>query len=97
MGNNTFGALREIWLSKVSDNAKLKAYRSLVVPRVMYSAETLMATYDTNADIDIFERSCLRTILKLSWNDFTRNEDIYKKATDASGCRNQTVARIQTR
>ncbi len=61
----------------------MKAYMSLVVNRVMYSAETLMATYDTNADIDIFERSCLRTILKISWNDFTRNEDIYKKAADA--------------
>jgi hypothetical protein len=55
--SNCFGALGEIWSSKVSVKAKLKVYKSLVVPKVMYSAETLTSNYDTNNYLDIFERN----------------------------------------
>ncbi len=75
-GTIGFGTLGEIWNSGISQRAKMLAYRSVVRPKVLYAAETIYSTYETDAQLDVFDRSCIRKILKIHWSEYISNEQL---------------------
>ena len=83
--STTFGSMKDIWSANISPKAKLTTYRSIVRPRVMYSSETLYTTTETNHDLDVFERNCLRKILWIKWREHVENKELYERVTQIMG------------
>jgi hypothetical protein len=82
---SAFGALNEVWTSKISKKAKIAVYRSLIIPKALYSAETIMTNKESDNQLDIFERRCLRTIYGIKMLDKVTNEELYQATRAETG------------
>ena len=73
-----FGLLRgSIW------DTKLKVYRSVVLPTLLYACET-WTVYQRHAKrLNHFHTSCLRKLLKIKWQDRIPDTEVLK----GQGCR----------
>ena len=61
-------------------DTKLKVYRSVVLPTILYACET-WTVYQRNAKIlNPFRTSCLRKLLKIKWQDRIPDTEVLKKA-----------------
>ena len=66
---------RGIWL-----DTKLKAYRSVVLPTLLYACE-IWTVYQRHAKIlNHFHTSCLRKLLKIKWQDKIPDTEVLKRA-----------------
>ena len=65
---------RGIWL-----DTKLKVYRSVVLPTLLYACET-WTVYQRHAILNHFHTSCLRKLLKIKWPDKIPNTEVLKRA-----------------
>ena len=75
-----FSNLKNIWNSNnISRNTKLKLYKSLVKPVLMYGAETWKMTKSDNKKIDTFELKCLRKILRIRWEEHITNVEVMRR------------------
>jgi len=71
--------LRPIWRSStISKNTKLRLYTSVVIPTAtaIYAGETWKTTEKTRRMLDVFNRRCLRNILRISSKDHVTNADL---------------------
>ena len=77
----TFIRLKKIWNSKsIKRNTKLRLYKTLVKPVLLYGAEAWKMTQADNKKLDTFQSKCLRRILQIKWQDHVSNEDVMKRA-----------------
>ena len=77
-----FGRLRgSIWdRSGIRRDTKLKVYRSVVLPTLLYACET-WTVYQRHAKrLNHFHTSCLRKLLKIKWQDRIPDTEILKRA-----------------
>ena len=77
-----FGRLRgSIWdRSGIRLDTKLKVYRSLVLPTLLYACET-WTVYQRHAKrLNHFHTSCLRKLLKIKWQDRIPYTEVLKRA-----------------
>ena len=75
-----FGRLRgSIWDRSRLDT-KLKVYRSVVLPTLIYACET-WTVYQRHAKrLNHFHTSCLRKLLKIKWQDQIPDTEVLKRA-----------------
>ena len=77
-----FGRLRgSIWdRSGIRLDTRLKVYRSVVLPTLLYACET-WTVYQRHAKrLNHFHRSCLRKLLKIKWQDRIPDREVLKRA-----------------
>ena len=77
-----FGRLRgSIWdRSGIRLDTKLKVYRSVVLPTLLYACET-WTVYQWHAKrLNHFHTSCLRKLLKIKWQDRIPDTEVLKRA-----------------
>ena len=77
-----FGRLRgSIWdRSGIRCDTKLKVYRSVVLPTLLYACET-STVYQRHAKrLNNFHTSCLRKLLKIKWQDRIPDTEVLKRA-----------------
>ena len=79
-----FGRLRGstcIWdRSGIRLDTKLKVYRSVVLPTLLYACET-WTVYQRHAKrLNHFHTSCLRKLLKIKWQDRIPDTEVLKRA-----------------
>ena len=77
-----FGRLRgSIWdRSGIRLYTKLKVYRSVVLPTLLYACKT-WTFYQRHAKrLNHFHTSCLRKLLKIKWQDSIRDTEVLKSA-----------------
>ena len=78
----TFGRLRgSIWdRSGTRLDTKLKVYRSMVLPTLLYASGT-WTVYERHAKrLNHFHTSCLRKLLKIKWQDRIPDTEVLKRA-----------------
>ena len=65
-----FIKLKNIWKSsRISRKTKIRLFKTLVKPVLMYGCETWKMTKTDAKLIDVFQNRCLRRILKIKWED----------------------------
>ena len=77
-----FGRLRtNVWeRNGIRLDTKLKVYKTVVLPTLLYACET-WAVYQRHAKkLNHFHFSCLRKLLKISWQDKIPDTEVLKKA-----------------
>lgn len=78
--NKSLHANKKLLKSKdLSRNTKLKIYKTVIRPSIMYAAETMSMTKKDEEDLRVAERRILRTILgpiRIGINDYRRRTNI---------------------
>jgi len=79
-GCKALGALRKVVNSKsMSMEAKRGLYESVIVPTVLYGAETWCLSAAERKKVDVFEMKCLRSMLGVTRRDRVRNEMVRER------------------
>ena len=74
---NTFTRLKKIWsINNIRRKTKLHLYKLLVLPVLLYGRKKFKINKGYNKMIDTFHNKCLRKIMKITWEDRVRNEDL---------------------
>ena len=77
---NAFIQLQKVWkASKISLRTKLRLFNSNVKSVLLYGSETWKTTDTVLRKVQTFINGCLRKILKISWQDRVKNEDIWER------------------
>ena len=64
-----FLRLKKIWSSNsISQRTKVRLYKTLVRPVLMYGYETWKINKNDENKIDVFQGRCLRRIIKIRWH-----------------------------
>ena len=61
-------------------STKIQAYRAVVVPTLLFGAETLVLHRKQIRLLERFYQRCLRSILDIKWQDRVSNEEVLKRA-----------------
>ena len=76
-----FVKLNRVWnFSNVSKKTKIRLYRTLVKPVLMYGCETRKMNEGDAKKIDVFQNRCLRRIMKIRWQDKISNRELLERA-----------------
>ena len=76
-----FIKLKKIWSSKaISRRTKLRLYKTLVVPVLLYGCETWKMNKGDNKAVDVFLNKCLRRIFNIQWQDHISTEELLRRA-----------------
>ena len=77
-----FGRLRgSVWdRSGIRLDTKLKVYRAMVVPTLLYACETLTVYQRHAKRLNHFHTSCLRKLLKIKWQDMIPDTEVLKRS-----------------
>ena len=72
--------LKPIWRSgKISIKTKLNIFKSNVLGVLLYGAESWKVTQAICHKMDVFQRRCLRRILRIFWPTTVSNNDLYRR------------------
>ena len=72
--------MRPVWsCKKVGLKTKIKLYKAIVVPAVLYASETRGTTKAINGKLDAFQQRCLRRILEVTYRDRVKHDDVIKR------------------
>ena len=78
---SVFRRLQTVWGSKViSLIVKLRLYDSIILSTALYAFETWKITTKITNLLDVFHLSCFRKILKISWRDKIRTDEVLSRA-----------------
>ena len=79
--SSAFGRLREVWdKRRISLMTKLKVYRALVIPSLLYACET-WTVYSLHArQLNSFHMRCLRKLLHIKWQDKVPDTEVLQRA-----------------
>ena len=76
-----FLRLKKIWSShSISRQTKVRLYKTLVKPVLMYGCETWKMNKCDENKIDVFQSRCLRWIFKIRWQERITNKEVLKMA-----------------
>ena len=77
-----FGRLRgSVWdRSGIRLDTKLKVYKAVVLPTLLYACETLTVYQRHAKRLNHFHTSCLRKLLKIKWQDRITDTEVLKRA-----------------
>ena len=76
-GCKALGALKKVMNGRsVSMGVKRSLYQSVVMPTVLYGAETWGTRVAERRKVDVFEMKCLRSMVGVSRMDRVRNEEV---------------------
>ena len=65
--------------SDIQTNTKLKVYKAIIVPTLLYASET-WATYSTDIKkLEDYHMRKLRQLLKIKWTDKRTNNSVYQE------------------
>ena len=80
--NKAFGRLtKRVWKNKnLKKHTKVKVYRAVVLPTLLYGAETWVTYRRHIRTLERFHQRCLRSILKVHWQDHITNQEILIRA-----------------
>ena len=72
---------KSVWRSRhLSRRTKVRVFRSLVMPVLLYSCEAWTLTADLRRRLDSFATSSLRRILGYRWQDYVSNQEVLDRA-----------------
>ena len=85
--SNSFGRLaKRVWQShSFRLFTKIQVYRAVVVPTLLYGAETWVLYRKQIRLLGQFHQRFLRSILVIKWQDRVSNEDVLKSQPDQHG------------
>ena len=76
-----FVRLKKIWNSKIiSRRTKLRLYKTLVIPVLLYGCETWKMNKGDDKRIDVFHNTYLRRILRIDRKDHATTQELLEKA-----------------
>ena len=80
------------WNTAMRIDTKLRLFKAYILQILLYSAETWTLTRALEMKLDVFQRWCLRRILRVPFSAHVRNADIYQRAEQipVSGVRHCT-------
>ena len=65
----------------INEGTKIRLHAPLTAIHTgIYAGETWMTENKTNQMLDVFNRRCLRDILRVLWNDHMTNEELLQRA-----------------
>ena len=77
--------LQTVWGSKVIIlTVKFQLYNSIVILTALYAYEICKVTPKIRGLLDVFHLTCLRKILKISWRDKIRNDEVLSHAKSSN-------------
>ena len=89
--NSSIGRLsKRVWQShSLCLSTKIQVYRAVIIPTLLYGAETWVPTLLYGAEtywkqimlLERFHQCCLHSILGIKWQDHVLNEEILKRAS----------------
>ena len=81
--SSSFGRLSQrVWQShSLSLSTKIQVYRVVVVPTLLYDAETWVVYRKQIRLLKRFHQRCLRSIFGIKWQDHVSNEEVLKRAS----------------
>ena len=81
--NSSFGRLsKKVWQSQsLLLSAKILVYRAVVVPTLLYGAETWVLYRKQIRLLEWFHQRCLRANLGIKWLDHVSNKEVLKRAS----------------
>ena len=78
--SQAFGMLRNIWKARnISLKTKLRLFKSNVMTTLLYGAESWKMTKTLSHKLEVFQRKCLRRILRIFWPNVINNDDLYER------------------
>ncbi|KAG7305056.1 hypothetical protein JYU34_010512 [Plutella xylostella] len=79
---SAFGKLNQrVWKSHdLKLMTKLAVYKATVLPILLYASETWCLYRRNIKQLDIFHMKCLRTILRINWEDRVTNTEVLRRA-----------------
>ena len=76
-----FVKLKRVWSSSsMSKRTKIRLYKTLVKPVLMYGCETWKMNESDAKKIDVFQNRCLRRVMKIKWKDKISNRELLERA-----------------
>jgi hypothetical protein len=81
--SSAFGALTsKLWnVRGIRCQTKLSVYRAVVLPTLLYAAESWTYYRRHIRQLDAFHQSCLRKILNIKWQDKVSNAEVLQRAS----------------
>ena len=81
--SSSFGKLsKRVWQShSLRLSTKIQVYRAVVVPTLLYDAQTWVLYRKQIRLLLRFHQRCLRSILGIKWQDHVWNEDVLKRVS----------------
>src|SRR6218665_1921192 len=70
---------RGIWKSGIRIDTKPRLFKAYILPILLYGAETWTLTRALETKLDVFQRWCLRRILRVPFSAHITNADIYQR------------------
>ena len=76
--------MKNIWIRNdhIRRETKLRLYKAIVKPVLLYNSSTWGLTKSEEAKLDSFHRMQIRNILNIKYPDIVRNEEIYRLANE---------------
>ena len=75
-----FAALRNIWKSpKLSFTSKIRIFKTNVMAVLLYGSESWKVTKTICHKLDVFQRRCLRRILRIFWPNVISNTELHRR------------------
>ena len=73
---------KRVWQShSLRLSTKIQVYGAVVVPTLLYGAETWVLYLKKIRLLEQFHQRCLRSILGIKWQDHVSNEEVLKRAS----------------
>ena len=77
-----FNKLKKIWISNnISRKTKLRLYKTLVVPVLLYGSETWKMNKGDDKAVNVFHNRCLRRIFRIRWQDHVSTKELLERAS----------------
>ena len=77
-----FRTLRNFWKNaNISQQTKLRIFKTNVLSTLLYGSESWKITQAIKNKLEVFQRKCLRSILRIFWPNVISNDDLYARTS----------------
>ena len=97
MATSVMTQLAKIWKSSMSLIVKVKLYKSLVLSTLLYGCEAWTLTVDAQRRIRAFESKCYRRLLRVSYTEHRKNEDVLEEIEARAGPQEPLLVTVKRR